>query len=94
MMRDKVAHVRRAIKRGHTGDHTCHWPGCETRVTPAVWGCSRHWFMLPHHIQIGIWRAYKMNQEVTKRPSRQYIAAARAAQDWIREKYGEASSDS
>jgi hypothetical protein len=76
----KVAHVLRA---GQTRNHTCHWPGCNAQVPPAMWGCKRHWFALPQHLRTRIWRAYQPGQEVTGHPSADYISAARAVQVWI-----------
>lgn len=78
----KYDHVRRALK-GPTGRHTCHWPGCATLVSPAVWGCRGHWYMLPKEIRDAIWGAYRAGQELDKCPSTEYLAAARAAQKWI-----------
>ena len=63
--------------------HTCHWPGCTTPVRHALWGCKYHWFLLPLDLRNEIWRTYRPGQEVTKSPSREYIAAARRVQDWI-----------
>lgn len=63
--------------------HFCHWPDCREQVPPKLWGCRHHWFALPKSIRDAIWRAYVPGQEVTKTPSAAYIAAARAAQDWI-----------
>jgi hypothetical protein len=76
----KAAHVRAA---GQTRRHGCHWPGCDRQVPPAMWGCKAHWFRLPQAIRNRIWRAYRAGQEEDGRPSREYIDAARAAQDWI-----------
>lgn len=56
--------------------HTCHWPGCEVAVPPKMWGCNRHWSMLPKDIRKEIWATYKPGQEVKKNPSQAYIAAA------------------
>lgn len=84
-MNQKVEHVRDAIRSGDHGGHTCHWPGCEERVPPAAWGCRRHWYKLPIGIRNKIWAAYRAGQENSKTPSARYIAAAREAQDWIRE---------
>lgn len=64
--------------------HLCHWPGCPREVPPVNWGCRSHWFRLPQYIRLRIWKAYKPGQEVTKTPSREYIEAAQAAQEWIR----------
>jgi hypothetical protein len=49
-----------------------------------MWGCKAHWFQLPKDIRDRIWATYQPGQEVSKTPSRQYIEAARAAQDWIK----------
>lgn len=76
----KVDHVRSAPDEGN---HHCHWPGCDTEVKPALWGCKRHWYSLPKAIRDRIWNAYKPGQERSKTPSTEYVAAARAAQDWI-----------
>ena len=64
--------------------HTCHWPGCQRRVPPKMWGCRTHWFALPKHLRDAIWRNYRPGQESDKRPSASYVEAARRVQDWIR----------
>lgn len=63
--------------------HTCHWPDCEVQVPPAMWGCKPHWFRLPKGLRDRIWDTYELGQEVTMNPSSEYVAAARAVQDWI-----------
>lgn len=63
--------------------HACHWPGCEHQVPPAMWGCRTHWFMLPKHLRDRIWRSYRPGQENDLHPSREYVDAARAVQEWI-----------
>ena len=63
--------------------HTCHWPGCDKRVPPAMWGCRVHWFTLPLRIRNRIWATYVPGQEITKTPSRAYLDAAKEAQEWI-----------
>lgn len=65
--------------------HTCHWPGCDKEVPPAMWGCKGHWFALPKRLRDEIWRTYRRGQEVSKTPSAEYVAAAVAVQNWIRE---------
>lgn len=81
--RSKADHVRAA---GQTREHTCHWPGCTKQVPPAMWGCRRHWFLLPAAIRNAIWRAYQPGQEDNlARVSEDYLAAAEAAQTWIRQ---------
>lgn len=79
-IRDKAAHVRAARQ---TRNHDCHWPGCGKQVPPAMWGCRPHWFRLPMPIRNRIFRAYRIGQEQDGRPSRDYMAAAKAAQEWI-----------
>jgi len=63
--------------------HFCHWPGCPIEVPPKLWGCRRHWFMLPGEIRAWIWKTYRPGQEITKDPSVEYCEAAAAAQNWI-----------
>src|SRR5262245_12982747 len=83
---DKVKHV---IRAKNIKGHFCHWPGCKEQCKPAYWGCRHHWFRLPYELRHRIWRAYTIGQESTKRPSEEYIEAARAVQDWIKRNYPE-----
>ena len=66
-----------------TRPHLCHWPGCGRAVSPHLWGCREHWFRLPKALRKKIWAAYRPGQEIDKKPSDEYIAIARGAQDWI-----------
>lgn len=68
-------------------NHHCHWPGCTTKVKPAMWGCRKHWFMLPKELRDRIWKTYRPGQEKTKDPSRDYLRAAADAQRWIEENH-------
>lgn len=77
---EKVEHVKRA---GQTRDHHCHWHGCNQQVPPAMWGCKKHWFMLPRNLRAEIWRCYQPGQEVDMTPSAEYVAVARRVQKWI-----------
>lgn len=79
---DKVAHVKAAKQ---TRGHLCHWPGCDKQVPPAMWGCKAHWFSLPKRLRDRIWATYRAGQEKTMTPSADYIAAAKAVQEWIAE---------
>jgi len=81
---DKVAYVREQAQ-GPAGNHHCHWPGCETLVPPAQWGCRTHWYQLPEPLRKRIWRAYKPGQEISKTPSREYVQVAREVQVWIQQ---------
>ena len=76
----KADHVRAARQ---TRTHECHWPGCEVQVPPAKWGCQRHWYRLPMALRNRIWRTYRIGQEDTQTPSREYVAVAREVQEWI-----------
>lgn len=82
----KVEYVVERL-RSEPGNHSCHWPGCGRKVPPSSWGCKKHWLMLPKAIQRRIWQTFRPGQEETKTPSREYIDAARAAQDWITENH-------
>lgn len=79
---DKVDYVK---AQRITGNHTCHWPGCDKQVAPAMWGCKTHWFRLPLKLRNLIWRTFEPGQEVEKSPSSGYLAAADQVQQWIRE---------
>lgn len=63
--------------------HLCHWPGCQEEVPPALWGCGKHWFLISKPLRDKIWRHYRKGQELDKKPSKEYIEAAREVQDWI-----------
>lgn len=65
--------------------HRCHWPGCNVAVPPAMWGCRAHWFKIPKPLRDRIYRSYRPGQEIDKRPSREYLEAAKAVQQWIQE---------
>lgn len=83
----KADYVREKIRQGRSGDHHCHWPECQTKVPPAQWGCRKHWYMLPQSLRNKVWRAFRPGQEVSKAPSKEYIAVAREVQTWIRENH-------
>lgn len=59
--------------------HRCHAAGCETAVAPKLLMCVKHWRMVPRLVQQQVWATYRAGQEVDKRPSRDYLAAADAA---------------
>jgi len=63
--------------------HECHWPGCGKQVSPAMWGCKRHWFMLPAVLRAKVWKAYRPGQEEDLDVSDAYFAIAREVQQWI-----------
>jgi hypothetical protein len=80
---EKADHVRRAKRAGVTGGHHCHWPGCEKKVPPAMWGCTFHWYKLPMRLRNKIWHAYRTGQEITKTPSGEYVEIAVEVRNWI-----------
>ena len=63
--------------------HTCHWPGCSVAVPPKLWGCKEHWFKLPRSLRMKIWAYYRPGQEIDKRVSDEYLAAALEVRAWI-----------
>lgn len=63
-------------------EHCCHWPTGTANVPPALWGCSRHWYMLPRVLRARIWANYRKGQEIDKKPSAAYIQAAIDVQEW------------
>lgn len=81
----KPAKVRHVLRSKQSRKHGCHWPGCKKQVPPAMWGCRPHWFALPKALRDRIWATYAPKQEETQRPSREYVAAARAIRKWIKE---------
>lgn len=84
-MNEKVKHVLRAIQ---TRVHECHWPGCGEQVPPAMWGCKTHWFKLPKALRNRIWATYRPGQEERLDPSKAYLEAATAVQNWIYSQIG------
>lgn len=79
--------ARYVIRQGQTRKHHCHWPGCAKQVPPAIWGCKPHWYAIPEALRTRIWRTFQPGQEKTMTPSREYVLAARAVQEWIRENH-------
>lgn len=88
-MVDKSQKVRYVKSQKQTRDHHCHWPGCNKQVPPAMWGCYRHWMMLPKRLRDAIWDAFRPGQEVTMTPSREYLKVAREVRNWIKENHGD-----
>lgn len=59
--------------------HTCHATDCNTPVPPEMWGCRKHWYMVPRDIRLQIVQTYREGQCKDWKPSRAYLVAARAA---------------
>lgn len=68
--------------------HLCHWPSCKIEVPPAMFACKRHWYTLPLLLRNKVWQTYTPGQELTKRPSADYLEVAAEVQDWIRQYEG------
>lgn len=68
--------------------HHCHATGCKKSVSPDLWGCSKHWFMIPKKLRERIWGTYRPGQETDKRPSLEYLKAAREAVIYVAKKEG------
>lgn len=68
--------------------HTCHATACEKRVPPSMWGCKRHWFMVPKQIRDRVWATYRPGQEDDWKPTRAYLEAAKAAVVAVAEREG------
>lgn len=79
---DKANYVR---QQRVSGNHLCHWPGCNRQVPAAMWGCREHWYRLPQYLRNKIWATFKPGQEIFKTPSRAYVEVAREVQAWIEE---------
>lgn len=79
----KADYVRSKMREDRVDGHHCHWPGCDRKVPPAMLGCKTHWFKLPATLRSRIWRSYRVGQEDSKTPSREYIEAAQDVQRWI-----------
>lgn len=68
--------------------HTCHATACEVAVPPAMWGCRRHWYMVPKPIRDRVWKHYRAGQEEDWKPTWAYLVAAREAVIAVAEKEG------
>lgn len=64
--------------------HNCHWIDCTTIVPPSLWGCTKHFLLLPKPIRDELQRTYSPEDEEKHRPSPEYLKALAAAQNWMR----------
>lgn len=62
--------------------HRCPWPLCVARVDADLWGCKRHWYLLPPELRRALWEAYRPGQSVST-ASREYLDAAAAIDTWV-----------
>lgn len=65
--------------------HMCHWPSCRRIIPVKLFMCTPHWKQLPQVHRDAIFKAYRVGQEIDKNPSREYVTAARSAQEWARD---------
>lgn len=77
---------------GNNPKHTCHASGCAREIPPRLFVCAQHWRLVPKILQRGVWRHYRPGQEVDKRPTPEYLEAARKAIDAVRRVQEEATS--
>lgn len=56
--------------------HTCHATGCNVAVPPEMWGCRKHWFMVPKLVRDRIWATYRRGQCDDMNPSKEYCLTA------------------
>lgn len=68
--------------------HTCHATDCTIVVSPQMFMCKRHWYMLPKAMRDEIWRTYRPGQCDDWRISHEYAEAARTAVQYIAKKEG------
>lgn len=66
-----------------TQERPCRWPGCATMVPAHMWACKPHWSRLPKEYRDAIWQNYRPGQEIDGGLTTGYIAADRAAREWI-----------
>lgn len=63
--------------------HHCHARGCDVATKPTMLMCARHWHMVPHHLQLAVWKAYRRGQCDDKSPSDAWREAAARAIDFV-----------
>jgi hypothetical protein len=63
--------------------HRCHARGCKTPVKPQLLMCGRHWALVPVALRWPVIRNYRRGQCDDKRPSAEWVRAARAAIDAV-----------
>lgn len=80
------AHLARTLARTRDDSryaaesgHECHARGCATKVPPRLLMCGPHWRRVPKELQEAVWKTYRKGQEIDKRPTPEYLAAANDA---------------
>jgi len=59
--------------------HHCHATNCKVEVPPEMWGCRKHWYMVPAWLRRLIWANYRVGQCDDYNPSDAYLKVAKAA---------------
>jgi hypothetical protein len=59
--------------------HHCHAEGCALEVPPELLMCAPHWRLVPRELKEAVRAAYRPGQCDDKRPSREWLEAAKAA---------------
>lgn len=68
--------------------HTCHAENCTTEVKPEFLMCGKHWRMVPNKLKLNVLKTYRPGQCDDKNPSQEWVAAAKAAIQAVRDKDG------
>lgn len=71
-------------------NHHCHAYGCKVACAPAVLMCRRHWAMVPLPLRLAVIKHYRRGQCADKRPTKDWLAAARAAINDVAKQEGRA----
>lgn len=67
--------------------HFCHVPECPAEVRRSYLMCIEHWRRVPRALRARVLATYQAGQELGKvEPSPEYVEAARAAIDAVRQK--------
>ena len=64
-------------------EHTCHAQGCQTPCPPERLCCSYHWWRIPHMLRQAVIDNYRHGQCQDRRPSRNWVIAARRALNYL-----------
>lgn len=59
--------------------HKCHVYGCKINCNPKKLMCKEHWSMVPARLKMEILKHYRAGQCEDKRPSKEWLTAARQA---------------
>lgn len=73
--------------------HHCHAVGCRVSVPPWKLMCPPHWRQVPGALQRRVWDTYRRGQEIDKRPSPEWLAAATEAIAAVAAREGKSTID-